>query len=259
MKLKLNFNLFEIKDFNSLDLNTYFFLVHYAFELKKKEELDIITPFFKNIDILIITDNKKNNNYLPIFDFFHKLQGKINIYDISQEILLDNIKSIYLFNILNYYKYIIFFLLNPTTENKIIPNISNNKIFNNNKVFYQYFNLNKNFFTLLFTFSIILNLYEIVYDKLNNIKLEIEEDLINELGILSEFIDTDKLKTLLNILFKNKTNSEYIISLSKNFDLKLLKLKNNENYQIKINLSDILLNLRFILQAFFINSLRYMN
>ena len=38
MKLKLNFNLFEIKDFNSLDLNTYFFLVHYAFELKKRSE-----------------------------------------------------------------------------------------------------------------------------------------------------------------------------------------------------------------------------
>ncbi len=258
MNLKLNLNLFEIKDFTSLDISTYLYLIHYAFELKKKEELNIITPFFKNLDILIILDNEKNNKYLSILDFFHKLQGKINIYNISQEII-DNIENMFFFNIPNYCKYVIFFLLNPNSETKIISDISNNKNFNNNKVFYQYFNLNKNLFNVIFIFSIFLNFYEIVNNNLNNIKIEIEEGLLNKLGFLSEFIDSNKLKSLLNILFKNKNNPEYIINLLHNFELKLIKLKNNEYYQTKININDIILNLKFLLQSFFINYLRYIN
>ncbi|MGB9638803.1 MAG: hypothetical protein ACPL1F_05870, partial [bacterium] len=59
MNLKLNLNLFEVNKFNLNDFNMYFYLLHYAFELKKKEELKIYTPFFKDTDILIIIDNKE--------------------------------------------------------------------------------------------------------------------------------------------------------------------------------------------------------
>ncbi|MGC8815406.1 MAG: hypothetical protein ACP5O4_04315 [bacterium] len=247
MNLKLNLNLFEVNKFNLDDFNLYFYLLHYAFELKKKEELKIYTPFFKDTDILIIIDNKEVENYLSIFQFFYKLQGRVKVLNLNQNFEIYN-------NIFNFYKYIIFFALNNNSESKIISNLNSNY----NGI---YFNLNKNFFTIFFIFSIIFNFYELIQNDLDSIKLEIEQEIIDKdkLNFLYNLISKDTLKLVIDNLPVDKEKLDFIINFYSNFELKLLKFKTNEYYQIKIGLNDIFLNLMFILESFFINYLRYVN
>lgn len=250
MNLKLSSNLVEINDF--IDFNFYFYLLHYAFELKKKEELNIYTPFFKNTDILIIIDNKETKNYLFIFQFFYKLQARIKVLDINQNFEIYN-------NIYNFYKYIIFFVLDNNLESKIVSNLNISNLNNNYKGIY--FNLNKKFFTISFIFSIMFNFYELIHNSFNSTKVEIDKVLIDEsyLSFLANLISKDSLKLLLDSLPIDKEKIDFIINFYSNFELKLLKFKDNEYYQSKITLNDIFLNLMFILESFFINYLRYVN
>jgi hypothetical protein len=257
MDFKLGLNLFEIKDFNFSDFGLFLYLFNYAFELKKKHELNIYTPFFRDTDVLIVIDNEKNRDYLHIFQFFYKLKANVNIYSINEQ---DLSKNEYFASILNnfYYKYIILFLLNDSIVFKI-------KSFEHNNYSNIYFNLDKNFFAIFFVLSIVFSFYEVIKDDTKNIKIEIDNELINEskLGFLYHLIDKEKIKSIINNLFYNKEKTSFIINISystlSTFEMTLLKLKDNQFYKNNQKLSDILSNLILLMESFFVNYLRYIN
>jgi len=255
MNLKLGLNLFEIKDLNFSDFGLFLYLLNYSFELKKKYELNIYTPFFTDTDVLIVIDNEKNRDYLHIFQFFYKLKANVNIYSINEQ---DLSKNEYFASILNnfYYKYIILFLLNDSLVFKI-------KSFDPNTYSNIYFNLDKNFFAIFFILSIIFSFYEIIKDDTKNIKIEIDNELISEskLGFLYHLVDKEKIKSIINNLFFNKEETSFIVNISvdslSTFEITLLKLKDNQSYKNNQSLSDILSNLILLMESFFVNYLRY--
>jgi len=256
MNLNLGINFFEVQD-NFIDLNMFLYLFNYAFELKKKQELNIYTPFFKDTDVLIIIDNEKNKDYLHVFQFFSKLKANVNIYNINEQNLSQNE---YFVPILNYFyhKYIILFLLNDSLIFKI-------KSLNTNVYNSIYFNLNKKFFTIFFILSIVFSFYEIIKDDFRNIKIEIDNELISEskLSFLYYLIDKENFKSIVGNLFFNKGETDFIININSdvlsNFEITLLKLEDKQSYKNKIKISDILANLILILESFFINYLRYIS
>jgi len=255
MNLKLGLNLFEIKDLNFSDFGLFLYLLNYSFELKKKQELNIYTPFFRDTDVLIVIDNEKKRDYLHIFQFFYKLKANVNIYSINEQ---DLSKNEHFDPILTnfYYKYIILFLLNDSLLFKI-------KSFDHNIYNNIYFNLDKNFFAIFFILSIIFSFYEIIKDDTKNIKIEIDNELISEskLGFLYHLIDKEKIKSIINNLFYNKEKTNFIVNISvdslSNFEITLLKLKDNQFYKNNQRLSDILSNLILLMESFFVNYLRY--
>jgi len=252
MNLKLGLNLFEIRNLNSIDWGLFLYLLNYSFELKKKQELNIYTPFFRDTDVLIVIDNERNRDYLHIFQFFYKLKASVNIYSINEQSLSEN--DYFLVNY--YYKYIILFLLNDSLVFKIKsfdPNIYSN----------IYFNLDKNFFTIFFILSIIFSFYEIIKDDTKKIKIEIDDELISEskLGFLYYLVDKEKIKSIINNLFFNKEETSFIVNISADslstFEVTLLKLKDNQSYKNNQRLSDILSNLILLMESFFVNYLSY--
>ena len=257
MDFKLGLNLFEIKNLNFSDFGLFLYLLNYSFELKKKQELNIYTPFFRDTDVLIVIDNEKNRDYIHIFQFFYKLKANVNIYSINEQ---DLSKNEYFASILNnfYYKYIILFLLNDSLVFKI-------KSFDPNTYSNIYFNLDKNFFAIFFILSIVFTFYEIVKDDTKNIKIEIDNELISEskLGFLYHLVDKEKIKSIINNLFYNKEKTSFIVNISadslSNFEITLLKLKDNQFYKNNQRLSDILSNLILLMESFFVNYLRYIN
>lgn len=254
MNLKLGLNLFEIRNLNSIDWGLFLYLLNYAFELKKKQELNIYTPFFRDTDVLIVIDNERNRDYLHIFQFFYKLKANVNIYSINEQSLSEN--DYFLVNY--YYKYIILFLLNDSLVFKIKG--SNTNISSN-----IYFNLDKNFFAIFFIFSIIFSFYEIIKYDTKNIKIEIDNELIseNKLGFLYHLVDKEKIKLIINNLFSDKERTSFIVNISadslSNFEITLLKLKDNQFYKNNQKIGDILSNLILLIESFFINYLRYIN
>ncbi len=253
MNLKLGLNLFEIRNLNSIDWGLFLYLLNYAFELKKKQELNIYTPFFRDTDVLIVIDNEKKRDYLHIFQFFYKLKANVNIYSINEQSLSEN--DYFLVNY--YYKYIILFLLNDSLAFKIKG--SNTNISN------IHFNLDKNFFTIFFIFSIVFGLYEVIKNDTKNIKIEIDNELIseNKLGFLYHLVDKEKIKLIINNLFSDKEKTSFIVNISadslSNFEITLLKLKDNQFYKNNQKIGDILSNLILLIESFFINYLRYIN
>jgi hypothetical protein len=257
MDFKLGLNLFEIKNLNFSDFGLFLYLFNYAFELKKKQELNIYTPFFRDTDVLIVIDNEKKRDYLHIFQFFYKLKANVNIYSINEQ---DLSKNEHFEPILtnSYYKYIILFLLNDSLVFKIKsfdPNIYSN----------IYFNLDKNFFGIFFILSIVFSFYEVIKNDTKNIKIEIDNELISEskLGFLYHLIDKEKIKSIINNLFFNKEETNFIVNISystlSTFEMNLLKLKDNQFYKNNQRLSDILSNLILLMESFFVNYLRYIN
>ena len=255
MNLKLGLNLFEIRNLNSIDWGLFLYLLNYSFELKKKQELNIYTPFFRDTDVLIVIDNERNRDYLHIFQFFYKLKANVNIYSINEQ---DLSKNEHFDPILtnSYYKYIILFLLNDSLVFKIKsfdPNIYSN----------IYFNLDKNFFTIFFILSIIFSFYEIIKYDTKNIKIEIDNELISEskLGFLYHFVDKEKIKSIINNLFSDKERTSFIVNISadslSNFEITLLKLKDNQFYKNNQKIGDILSNLILLMESFFVNYLSY--
>jgi hypothetical protein len=257
MDFNLGLNLFEIKNLNFSDLGLFLYLLNYSFELKKKQELNIYTPFFRNTDVLIVIDNEKNRDYLHIFQFFYKLKANVNIYNINEQGLT---KNDYFLPILTnfYYKYIILFLLNDSLVFKI-------KAFASNTYSNIYFNLDKNFFAIFFILSIVFSFYEVIKNDFKNIKIEIDNELISEskLGFLYHLVDKEKIKSIINNLFYNKEKTSFIVNISanslSNFEITLLKLKDNQFYKNNQKLSDILSNLILLMESFFVNYLRYIN
>jgi hypothetical protein len=257
MDFKLGLNLFEIMNLNFSDFGLFLYLLNYSFELKKKQELNIYTPFFRDTDVLIVIDNEKNRDYLHIFQFFYKLKANVNIYNINEQ---DLIKNDYFLPILTnfYYKYIILFLLNDSLVFKI-------KAFAPNTYSNIYFNLDKNFFAIFFILSIVFSFYEVIKNDFKNIKIEIDNELISEskLGFLYHLVDKEKIKSIINNLFYNKEKTSFIVNISadslSNFEITLLKLKDNQFYKNNQKLSDILSNLILLMESFFVNYLRYIN
>jgi hypothetical protein len=255
MDFNLGLNLFEIKNLNFSDLGLFLYLLNYSFELKKKQELNIYTPFFRNTDVLIVIDNEKNRDYLHIFQFFYKLKANVNIYSINEQ---DLSKNEHFDPILtnSYYKYIILFLLNDSLLFKI-------KSFDHNIYNNIYFNLDKNFFAIFFILSIIFSFYEMIKDDTKKIKIEIDDELISEskLGFLYHLVDKEKIKSIINNLFFNKEEISFIVNISygtlATFEINLLKLKDNQSYKNNQRIGDILSNLILLMESFFVNYLRY--
>jgi hypothetical protein len=254
MNLKLGLNLFEIRNLNSIDWGLFLYLLNYAFELKKKQELNIYTPFFRDTDVLIVIDNERNRDYLHIFQFFYKLKANVNIYSINEQSLSEN--DYFLVNY--YYKYIILFLLNDSLVFKIKgsnTNISSNICFN----------LDKNFFAIFFILSIVFSFYEIIKNDAKNIKIEIDNELIseNKLGFLYHLVDKEKIKLIINNLFSDKEKTSFTVNISadslSNFEITLLRLEDNQFYKNNQKIGDILSNLILLIESFFINYLRYIN
>ena len=211
MNFTTNLKIFSLDNYDSIDFLTYLYLLPYSFELKKKEELDIITPFFRDTNILIIINDEKMKHYLPIFSFFKKLKAKIDTYNTKENSNNEKLVSDSLFlNIfLSNYKYIIFFLLED--NNEFIQNIKKQFVDlykTSSKNLFYYFNLDKNFFSILFILSILLQFYEVIKSDVKNIKIQIDNDILNKLSFLYNLINKDFVRFALNNFFVNESEPE---------------------------------------------------